>query len=122
LPSEKPARRLREILDNIERVSTYVAEQDPVSFELDTLRRDAAERCIERISEAAKKLGATAELLMPEQEWHAIRAVGNVLRHMYDEVDPAVVWRIATDDLPRLERSVRRTLARLAEDGADEPD
>lgn len=99
-----------DMLENAERVATYIAGLDRATFLSDALRRDAVERCIERISEAAKKLGAVAEERMPDQPWPEIRAVGNVLRHMYDDVDPEVVWRIASQDLPSLSASIRRAL------------
>lgn len=99
-----------EILENAERIASYIAGLNRAEFLGDDLRRDAVERCIERISEAAKKLGAVAEERMPDQPWHEIRAVGNVLRHMYDDVDPDIVWRIAAEDTPKLAASLRKVL------------
>lgn len=112
MPSERPVERLNDILENIDRVASYIEGMDADSFSSDHLRRDAEERCVERISEAAKKLGPAAEQLIPDQNWHEIRAVGNVLRHMYDDVDPEIIWQIATVDLPRLSAAVRHALDR----------
>lgn len=47
----------------------------------------AVERCLERICEAAAKLGDMAAHLMPDQPWQKIRSFGNVLRHAYDEIE-----------------------------------
>lgn len=55
--SEKSLVRLDHILENIERVEHYVADCDFQRFTQDGLRRDAIERCLARISEAARKLG-----------------------------------------------------------------
>jgi uncharacterized protein with HEPN domain len=55
-------------------------------FEEDRKTCDAVERCLERISEAAAKLGDLAPILMPEQPWPKIRALGNRLRHEYDAI------------------------------------
>ena len=63
---------------------------------------DAVERCLERISEAAAKLGDQAALLVPTVPWRDIRALGNRLRHNYDEIGADRVWRIVQDDLPGL--------------------
>ena len=42
---------------------------------------------MERISEAAKKLGQLAEELCPTVPWASVRFLGNFLRHEYDRVD-----------------------------------
>lgn len=114
MPSERPVDRLRDILDNIERINRYAAGTDARRFASDTLRQDAIERCLLRISEAARKLGDEAERLMPDQPWPAIRSIGNILRHEYDAVDPAVIWRLIDGDLGRLEAAVSKALAALA--------
>jgi hypothetical protein len=54
------------------------------AFTQDPKTRNAAERCLERISEAARKLGGVAEELCPGIPWPQLRAVGNLLRHEYD--------------------------------------
>lgn len=64
------------------------------------------------ISEAARKLGGDAEAIAPDQPWPAIRALGNVLRHQYDEVSPVAIWAIVQDDLPGLKRSIEAALGR----------
>ena len=52
-----PAASLADILENLERIEDYVAGLDREAFGGDTLRRDAVERCLERICEAAFRLG-----------------------------------------------------------------
>jgi len=75
--------------------------------------RNATERCLERISEAAKKLGELAEELCPDVPWSNVRALGNFLRHEYDRVDPAPVWLTIQDDLGPLRTAAQRALERL---------
>jgi uncharacterized protein with HEPN domain len=86
---------------------------DRAAFEADRRTRDAVERCLERLSEAASKLGRQADELAPGPAWHAVRAFGNVLRHAYDQVDPARIWEIVTRDLPDLVAAAEAALARL---------
>ena len=50
---------------------------DREAFGGDTLRRDAVERCLERICEAAFRLGEKAAELAPSQPWGDIRGMGN---------------------------------------------
>jgi uncharacterized protein with HEPN domain len=82
-------------------------------FVADTKTRDAVERCLERISEAAAKLGESASTLAPEQPWQQIRSLGNRIRHDYDRLRPDRLWSIVRDDLPSLHGAVKRALETL---------
>jgi uncharacterized protein with HEPN domain len=113
LPSEKPARRLLDIVENGQAVLRYTAGMDAVAFAQSALVRDAVERCLERISEAAAKLGELAPALMPDQPWHDIRALGNRLRHNYEEISYARLWEIVQADLPGLLGACEAALRKL---------
>ena len=113
MPSSRPAIRLQDILDNIRLIQSYLHGMDRAAFDADRRTRDAVERCLERLSEAATKLGAQAEDLAPGPPWQAVRSFGNVLRHAYDQVDPARIWEIATGDLPGMSTAVEAALQRL---------
>jgi uncharacterized protein with HEPN domain len=121
LPSEKPRLRLEDILENIDRIEEYTSGYDYARFLRDRLCRDAVERCLLRIPEAAKKLEGLVEILAPDIPWSNIRAVGNVLRHEYDDVDQAIIWKIVTDGLPPLRSAVEAALAKLSEDDEQTP-
>ena len=60
-----------------------------------------------------RKLGKTAESLVPDQPWPKIRGLGNLLRHDYDVVLRSILWEIVADDLPPLERACRAALKAL---------
>jgi uncharacterized protein with HEPN domain len=75
--------------------------------------RDAVERCLERICEAAHRLGGRAAQLMPNQPWSDIRRMGNRLRHAYDRLDLDIVWNTAGDLLPLLAADARHALVQL---------
>jgi uncharacterized protein with HEPN domain len=49
---------------------------DGAAFLEDHKTYDAVERCLERISEAARKIGVLAEELCPGIAWAEIRALG----------------------------------------------
>jgi uncharacterized protein with HEPN domain len=53
MPSEVPRERLQDIVTNIDRVRAHLTGMKP-DAKLDDKTRDAVERCLERISEAAK--------------------------------------------------------------------
>jgi uncharacterized protein with HEPN domain len=82
LPSKHdPAECLRDIVDNIGRIDIYVSGRDCQNFALNGQARDAVERCLERICEAAVRLGDQTPALMPGLPWPDIRGLGNWLRH-----------------------------------------
>jgi uncharacterized protein with HEPN domain len=60
LPSERSSRRLEDIVENAQAILRYTFEMDLAAFERDSKTYDAVERCLERISEAAAKLGDSA--------------------------------------------------------------
>lgn len=102
VPSDKPLRRLGDIVENVRAIESYTAGMDLHAFANDRKTYDAVERCLERISEAAGKLGDTASTLVPDQPWAQIRALGNRLRHEYDTIREDRLWEIIQVDLPRL--------------------
>jgi uncharacterized protein with HEPN domain len=84
-----------------------------LAFARDGRTRDAVERCLERICEAAYRLGDQAEGLMPGQHWADIRGMGNRLRDAYDRMNLDVIWNTIREDLPGLAADVQAALERL---------
>ena len=115
MPSDKPARRLEDIVENAQAIQRYVAGMDVTAFEKDQKTYDAVERCLERISEAAAKLGDLALSLVPGQPWQEIRALGNRLRHEYDAIREDRLWDIVQIALPPLCAACEDALRRLRE-------
>ena len=112
-----PAACFTDILENIDRISSYVAGMTEDEFRQDGRTRDAVERCLERICEAAYRLGENAARLVPGQPWGRIRGMGNRLRHGDDRVSFRIVWLAVQDELPSLEADVRTALAHLTGSG-----
>jgi uncharacterized protein with HEPN domain len=111
LPSEQPRRRLRDILDNAERIERFTAGLDFAAFRANEQAVFASLHALLILSEAARKLGDAADRLVPGQPWADIRSIGNVLRHEYDGVDGALVWRvIRSGDLASLKAAVAAAL------------
>ena len=84
MPSKDPVQRFEDILQNIILIEGFTAGIDVTAFRQDAKTINAVERCLERISEAAKKLGDVAETLCPEIPWPRCALWVNLLRHEYD--------------------------------------
>jgi hypothetical protein len=76
VPSKDPIQRFEDLLENAILIEEFTRGVDLNSFLDDLKTRNATERCLERISEAARKLGDLAEVFrhlrghcaMPERQ------------------------------------------------------
>jgi len=113
MPSSRPIDRLSEIVENCERILSYVADMDMTAYVADLKTKDAVERCLSRISEAAYKLGGYLDGFYPDVDWKGARGIGNLLRHQYDQIADADVWDGVINDVPRLYQAALMEIARL---------
>lgn len=110
LPTKRPARRIHDILANISSIEDYTDGLTEEVFSNNRMVVDAVERCLERIAEAARKLGDEYDSAVPNDiDLHAIRQFGSVLRHDYDSVDTKILWNVVAIELPKL-KSAFKTL------------
>jgi uncharacterized protein with HEPN domain len=49
----------------------------------------------------------------PEIPWQKVAGIGNVLRHGYEDVAAAILWKLVREDLPQLEEVCRTERAAL---------
>jgi uncharacterized protein with HEPN domain len=112
LPFKDEDGSLRDIADAIDMIERFTSGMDLEQFSEDPKTVSAVERKLQIISEAAIRLGATAESRCPDAPWRDIRGMGNWLRHQYDRIELPVIWRTVEADLPKLKAAVRNTLER----------
>jgi uncharacterized protein with HEPN domain len=110
LPFREYSASLGDILESIERIERFTAGMDIVAFSEDEKTISAVERELQKISEAAIRLGDDAQKLCPGPPWRDIRGIGNWLRHQYDRVDLETIWTTVERDLVALKPQVRRAL------------
>lgn len=102
---------LRDIVDNGNWIAKYLDGMSFDQFRSDRMRRDAAERCLERVIEASVRLGPERiARIAVGQPLHEVRALGNVLRHSYDTVDAKLIWDTLTNDVPKLRAACEQAL------------
>jgi uncharacterized protein with HEPN domain len=110
LSSKDPALPLRHILQAIERIEQHVAGMDFAAYRDDPKTADAVERNLQRISEAAIRLGEQGAVLCPDIPWADVRGIGNWLRHQYDRIEQETIWNTVTESLPPLKACVVKAL------------
>ncbi len=108
MPTDRPAQRIHDILANIASIEEYTRKLTKQPFLENRMAVDAVERCMERIAEAARKLGDQFDGSMPDDvDLHAIRQFGSVMRHDYDAVDTSIIWNVVKNELPKLKKAFK---------------
>ena len=113
MPSSKLVDRLGDVVKNCERIERHVAGMSREQYFADEKTIDAVERCLQRISEAAYKLGTYLDDLYPDAPWKEARGIGNILQHKYDEITESLIWASIEDDIPRLRKCALLEIKRL---------
>jgi uncharacterized protein with HEPN domain len=106
---------LFDIRDNLRLAREFVAGLSLEAFKADRRTFYAVTRCLEIVSEAARRLPPTIRDRHPELPWRAIMGVGNVYRHDYDNVAEEFVWRTVQHSLEPLLTVTEGEIAALPE-------
>ena len=110
--SDRTRLALSDMRDNIELALSFVAGMSLDTFAADKRTFYAVTRCLEIVSEAARRLPPSLRGRHPELPWRAIMGAGNIYRHDYDNVVEQIVWQTVTRDLAPLLAVVEAELAR----------
>lgn len=94
--------RLTDIIEAIEHVRSTTDGVALEAFEADWEKRWLVERGIEIISEASRRLPDELKTRHPQIPWAKVAGIGNVLRHDYERIEPAILWKVADDELEPL--------------------
>jgi uncharacterized protein with HEPN domain len=113
MPSDPTRLALAAIQENARLAQGFIVGLSEEAFEADRRTFYAVTRCLEIISEAARRLSPALRDRHPELPWRAIMGVGNVYRHDYDNVDEEQVWRTVNASLPLLLAVVEGEIANL---------
>lgn len=114
MPSKSPLYPLLDIRDNACLAQEWTAAHTLESFSGDRRTFYAVTRCLEIVSEAARRLPPSLRDRHPELPWRAIMDVGNVYRHEYDNVSEDAVWRTVQQKLPELLAVIEDEITRLS--------
>jgi uncharacterized protein with HEPN domain len=110
MPTDDPGQRFEDMLENVRRIQSYTSGMNQADFLQDQKTIDAVERCLERIAEAARKLGDKYDGRYPELKLRELRNFGSVLRHDYDDIQPVLIWGFVTTLLSPIEEMARREI------------
>lgn len=103
--------RVEDMLEAIDRITTYVDGMDARHFLADARTQDAVLRNLEVLGEASKRVPSHVQHRHGAIPWSRIGDMRNILVHEYHSVDPAIILDTARNDLPPLVASLRAVLA-----------
>lgn len=93
---------LRQMLDHGRRAVGLIAGKKQQQVEQDEVLFLALTRLLEILGEAAGRVPENVRNRHPRIPWRSVVGLRNVLIHGYDTIDPEIVWRILTEDLPAM--------------------
>jgi len=98
----KDMARLWDMLDAARTAVEFIRGLQFERFLADRKTRNAVERNLEIIGEAARGLSQEVREHHADIPWKSMIALRNVLAHEYDEVRHEIIWRVCRDKLPAL--------------------
>jgi len=104
--------RLTDILTSIIRIELVISNKTLAEFQSDIISRAAAERFLEIVCEASRKLPDDLKQQAPHIPWRQMIDFGNILRHAYHTTKTELVWEIINNDLPALKTFVEDYIRR----------
>jgi uncharacterized protein with HEPN domain len=113
MPFQDIPSRLEDILDAIQEIEGFIFGKSYDDCLTDAMLRLALERCVEIMSEASRHIPAEMKAGHPEVPWKRVADIGNVLRHAYRNIDPHIVWDVATRHVVPLRRAAEQMLTEI---------
>lgn len=99
--SRSDDQRLEDILEAAS-VLASIVDQGRLKFDSDVVTRLAAERLMEIIGEATRKLSEAFKDAHSEIPWRDIAAMRILVAHLYHRVDSDQIWAMAETSVPEI--------------------
>jgi uncharacterized protein with HEPN domain len=94
--------RILHMIDAANDVGQFISGREQADLRSDRMLRFAVVRAIEIIGEAASQLSEETRVRAPDVPWRAIIGMRNRIIHAYWDIDVEILWKTATEAVPRL--------------------
>jgi uncharacterized protein with HEPN domain len=101
-PEERDAAYLWDMLQAAREVASMLGRRSLPAFLKDRVRVRALERSIELVGEAARRVSTSFREAHPEIPWRQLIGQRNILAPEYGQVDHALLYNTAINDIPEL--------------------
>jgi uncharacterized protein with HEPN domain len=99
------------MLDASTRLRALARDRSRHDLDADDVAHLAMLHLIQRLGEAASRLSADFRATHTEFPWGEMIGMRNRIVHAYDDLDPDIIWRIATEDIEAVIAALERVLA-----------
>lgn len=103
--------RLEHMLDAARTAQSFLAGRARSELDTDRLLLFGVVRAIEVIGEAASRVSASTRDALPAIPWPDAVGMRNRLVHAYFNIDPEIVWKTVTEELPGLVAALEAALS-----------
>jgi len=98
------------IMHSINAIERYLVGVTKETFLESEEKQDLLSRRLEIIGEAVKQLPDDFKSEHPEIPWRDIGDMRNVLIHVYFDLDFTIIWKTATELVPKLKKQIETIL------------
>ncbi len=106
---------LEDVVEDAERIASYVENVSQSEFETDQMRVDAVIRNLQIIGEAVKKFPDSIRKDNTDIAWNEIAGLRNRVTHVYFNVDTNIIWDVVQFELPMLKTQIQHILNEISE-------
>jgi uncharacterized protein with HEPN domain len=117
MPAKRAPLALYHILDSIDDYGAIVDHATIADLTADRPRRYTAERCVEIISEASRRIPDEWKAEHASIPWQEIAGIGSVIRHNYENTNPTVIIGLRGERLAHLKTAVLALLEKYDPEG-----
>jgi uncharacterized protein with HEPN domain len=117
MPEERAPIELYDIEEAVQKLRHVLGDHSFEEIEQDFVLQAAAERFVEIISEASRRIRPDWKAEHPEVPWPKVASIGNVLRHEYRYVRLQVILDLRGSDLEALEAAVAHLMRKYDPEG-----
>lgn len=100
----------QDILEVSEKACSFIIGISFAQFKTDDKTLFACIRALEIIGEAANKIPKEVQNKYPDIPWKEVVGMRNKLIHDYMGVNKEVVWKTIQEDLPELEKQIKKVI------------
>jgi uncharacterized protein with HEPN domain len=101
---------LRNILEDIEEMESFIKDVNKEGFEQNSMIRSAVAKKLENIGEAARHLPQDFKDKNSHIPWRDAADMRNFLIHEYFGIDENELWRTAVEDIPVFKKNIKKLL------------
>jgi len=106
---------VQDILDSINDIENFIKGMNFNDFKNDRKTINAVIRSIEVIGEASKKIPKSIRERHPDIPWKKIAGMRDKLIHEYFGIDLEILWKVAKEEIKKLEPGIKQILSGLQE-------